>query len=258
MRRLIVEEPMSQAAVWSRRLAIFAVAVAAVAVLVTRFRIVDAPTGLVVFGSAILLACVALLLAGAAAVVIWRTGRRGLARLLTAVVLACGLLAWPAWLAAQAVRLPAISDVSTDIDDPPQFSISQAAAEARGGRNPFWRSPAERQAQRAAYPGAQPILLEMEGEEAYQLVLKAVHALDWKIIDQSPVGGRAGYGHIDAVARTLIMGFPNDITVRIKPLGGQTKVDIRAVSRYGRSDFGVNARLIERLAEEIQNQLDEK
>ncbi|MFT4097616.1 MAG: DUF1499 domain-containing protein, partial [Rhodoblastus sp.] len=120
------------------------------------------------------------------------------------------------------------------------------------------RAASERQPQRAAYPGVQPILLELEGDEAYQLILKAVQALGWKIIEQSAPGGRAGLGHVDAVARTLIMGFPDDITIRIQPLAGQTKIDVRSVSRYGRNDFGVNARRIERFAEELQTQLDAK
>lgn len=115
-----------------------------------------------------------------------------------------------------------------------------------------------RQQQRAAYPGVQAILLELEGDEAYQLVLKAVQARGWKIIDQAPPGGRSGLGHVDAVARTLIMGFPDDITIRIKPLAGQTKIDMRSVSRYGRNDFGVNAKRIESFAQEMQNQIDTK
>ena len=100
--------------------------------------------------------------------------------------------------------------------------------------------------------------VELEGDDAYQLILRAVQALGWKIIDQSAPGGRAGLGHIDAVARTLVMGFPDDITIRVQPLAGQTKIDVRSVSRYGRNDFGVNARRIERFAEELQTQLDAK
>ncbi|MFT4096997.1 MAG: DUF1499 domain-containing protein, partial [Rhodoblastus sp.] len=143
MRRVIVEEPMSQAAVWSLRLAVFALAVAAVAVVVTRFQFVDAPAGLAVFGSSILLACIALLLAGTAAVVIWRTGRRGVGQTVGGIVLACLLLAFPAYLAFLSLRLPVLNDISTDIADPPQFSLSRRATEARAGRNPRARAASE-------------------------------------------------------------------------------------------------------------------
>ncbi len=258
MRRLILEEPVSKSAIWSLRLAAFALAVAGVSVVVTRFQLVDVPAGLAVFASAILLDCLALLLAGAAAVIIWRTGRHGLSQALAGTALALVLLAYPGYMASQAARLPLLNDISTDIADPPEFSLSKRATEARGGRNPRSRALPERQPQRAAYPGVQPVLLELEGDEAYQLVLKAVQAMGWKIVDQSPPGGRAGLGHVDAIARTLIMGFPDDITIRVAPLAGQTKIDVRSVSRYGRNDFGVNARRIERFAEELQTQLDAK
>ena len=76
MRRLIVEEPLSRAAVWSRRVAIFALATAIMAVGVARLG-ANPGGALVVFGAALTLAFVALLLSAAAAVVIWRTGRRG-------------------------------------------------------------------------------------------------------------------------------------------------------------------------------------
>ena len=114
MRRLIVEEPVSQAAVWSWRLAVFALAVGAVAVGLTRFQLVDAPAGLAVFGSAILIACSALLLAGAAAVVVWRTGRGGLGLALGATALACVFLAAPAWPkpCARAKPMPAEEPVT--------------------------------------------------------------------------------------------------------------------------------------------------
>jgi uncharacterized protein (DUF1499 family) len=37
---------------------------------------------------------------------------------------------------------------------------------------------------------------------------------------------------------------------------GQTRIDVRSVSRYGRHDFGVNAKRIETFAREMQTQLD--
>ena len=256
MRRQIVEEPECLSAVWSLRLGVFALAVGAIAIGVTRFQLVEVPAGLAVFGSAILIACIALLLAATAAVVIWRTGRRGGVKALGGALLAAAWLAWPGWLATQAMRLPVLNDVTTDVADPPQFSMSRKATEARGDKMPPAPSALMRQQQRIAYPGVQAILLEVEADEAYQLVLKAVQARGWKIIDQSGPGGRSGLGHVDAVDRTLIMGFPDDITIRIKPLAGQTKIDVRSASRYGRNDFGVNARRVEQFAQEMQNQLD--
>ncbi len=53
------------------------------------------------------------------------------------------------------------------------------------------------------------------------------------------------------------MGFRDDVTIRIRPLAGQSRIDIRSVSRLGRHDFGANARRIAAFAEQLQTQLDE-
>ena len=87
-----------------------------------------------------------------------------------------------------------------------------------------------------------PIRTGAHGNTAFALVLSAVDALGWQLVEQNPPGGRIGDGRIEAIDRTLIMRFPDDITIRVRPLAGQTRVDVRSVSRYGRHDFGVNAR----------------
>ena len=99
-------------------------------------------------------------------------------------------------------------------------------------------APATRRAQVAAYPGVQPKVIDADGEEAFQLVIKTLAARGWKIVDQTAPGGRSGLGHIDAVDRTPIMAFPDDITIRLRPLPGQMRIDVRSASRYGRHDFG--------------------
>jgi uncharacterized protein (DUF1499 family) len=256
MRRLIIEEPYSRAALWSRRLALFSLAVGAIAVMLARSQAVDPTATLSVFAGGVLIACLALLFAGTAAVVIWRTGRRGAGIVASGVFLAALLLCYPAYLAANAVRLPLLNDVSTDIVDPPQFSRSKIALAARGQHTPEVTPPQARQEQRLAYPNVQPILLDQEADETYQLVLRAIGARGWKIVEQTPPGGRIGVGHIDAVDRTLIMGFPADVTIRIRPLAGPTRIDVRSVSRVGRHDYGSNAQRISKFAAEIQNQLD--
>lgn len=259
MRIVPIEKPFSSAALWCRRLAIFALAVGGVGVAITRMRLVEVPAGIAVFASAMALACIALLLAAAAWVGMWRTGRRGVGASIVGVACALGLLGLPFSMAVQALRLPVLRDVSTDLRDPPTFSQSSAALSARGGLTPPVTPPESAAAQRAAYPDVQPILVELEADEAFQLALKAAQDRGWTIIDRTPPSvGRSGLGHIDAIDRTLVMGFPEDITIRIKPLAGQTRIDVRSVSRYGRNDFGTNAKRIVAYAQALQTQLDTK
>lgn len=257
MRRLILEEPYSRAAIWSRRLALLACLVGAGAIAAARLARLDSALSLAALWGAIALACAALLAAGAASVVIWRTGRRGVGLVVAAVLLAALPLAFPSWLAVKALRLPVLNDISTDLADPPEFSRSAQALAARGGRIPPAVEPERRQAQRVAYPNVQPIIVDLDADEAHALLLKVVGALGWRLVEQRPPGQRSGLAHIDAYDRTLVMGFTDDVTIRIRPLAGQSRIDIRSASRLGRHDFGANAKRIAAFAEELQAQLDE-
>jgi len=257
MRRLIIEEPYSDSALWSRRLAVFAAAVIGIGLLLARAGL-DPTAVLAIIGSAIVIACLAVLCAGAATVSIWRTGRRGVGLLLSGAFLAALLLAYPAYLAVQSVRLPVLNDVSTDLDDPPAFSLSSTALAARKDWVPAVVSSSVRQEQAKAYPDVQPILLDLDGDEAFQTVLRAATVGHWKIIQAIPPGGRLGLGHVDAFDRGVVLGFADYITIRIRPLAGQTRVDVRSVSRVGRHDFGANAQRIEAFAEELKTEAEAK
>jgi uncharacterized protein (DUF1499 family) len=256
MRRLIIEEPYSQAAIWSRRLSLFALAVAAIAVLLSRLSNIETTAVIAVLGAAFLFACIAILLAATAGIVIWRTGCRGTGVAVAGGLLAIALLLYPGYLSVKAIALPKINDISTDLTDPPAFSRSARALAARAGHSPPTLDAKQRELQLRAYPAVQPVVLDLDPDEAYQLVLKTVDELRWRVIEKVQPGGRTGIGHVDAIDRTLIMGFPDDVTIRIQPLAGQTRVDVRSASRNGAHDFGTNAHRIEAFIAELQNQLE--
>jgi uncharacterized protein (DUF1499 family) len=256
MKHVAWDEPTSATARWSLRFALFSMALCVIAIIIIRTRAADVAAGVSVFGFAILSACAAVLLAFAASAIIWRTGRKGMGLSVLGVLLAAVVLAWPAYLAVQAVRLPILNDISTDINNPPGFSRSSRALEARSGHVPAELTSDMRLPQTRAYPNVQPIVIDLDGDEAFQLVLASAKVLGWQVIESSAPGGRIGDGRIEAIDRTLIMRFPDDITIRVRPGAGQSRIDVRSVSRYGRHDFGVNARRIERFARTMQEQLD--
>lgn len=244
MRRLVVELPPSRAALWSGRLAVFAASVLAIAVLLSRLDRIDLPAVLTVLGAGFVLALAAVALSVSAFFVIWADGRPGFAGALGGLMLAAVLMAWPALLAVQAMRLPQLSDVSTDVVDPPAFSRSRKALDARVGTTPPEVPAARRQAQQAAYPGVAPILLEFTPQETFALALKAAQQRGWQILEASPPGGRSGIGRIEAVDRSFIMRFPSDVTIRVRPLATGARIDVRSASRDWAHDFGDNARRI--------------
>src|SRR5258705_7051801 len=63
-------------------------------------------------------------------------------------------------------------------------------------------------------------------------------------------------GHIEAIAQTLIMGFREDVAIRVRPDGEDSRVDIRSASRYFDSDLGSNAARVSRLIDDINTAVD--
>jgi uncharacterized protein (DUF1499 family) len=219
---------------------------------------VDAGAVLTVFAAALTLAFLALLLAGSAGVVIWRTGRRGAGHAALGCFLSLALLAYPVYLAAIALSLPMMADVTTDFASPPAFMISAKARAARVGVTPPAWNPADEALQQDAYPKVQPILVDLEPTQAYQLVLRVTKDLGWKIVDANPPNLRVdGVAQIEAIARSPVFGFADDIAMRVRPLASQTRIDLRSVSRVGRQDFGANARHFARFAAAVQDALQE-
>ena len=233
MRRLIIEEPVSRAAIWSGRTAWFALAVTAVAVAFMRFQLVDILPGFVSLAAALGVAVAAVLLAFAAFVRIWMEGRRGVGEAVKGLVLALVILAYPGLYALRALTLPALNDISTDIDDPPAFSRSRASLEARNGRLPPDVAREKRIAQRDAYPQVAPLTLDLAPEETFDLVRKAAANRGWQVIETVRPGGRVGLGRIEAVDRSFLLRLPDDITVRIRPRADGSRIDVRSASRIG-------------------------
>jgi len=259
MRRIIVEEPFSQAAVWSSRLAVFALACAAVSVALARLLGAEPRSALTVFGAALTLAFLSIWLAAAAAVVIWRTGMRGAGKAGAGFALASLLLAYPAYLTFRAVALPPLADVSTDFDQPPSFMISTKAREARSGYKPPVFNRATEAEQRQAYPDIAPLFVDLEAPQAYQMSLRVAKDVGWRIVDASPPNLRGdGVAHIEALDRSPVFGFPVDIAIRVTPLANQTRIDIRSTLRVGKHDFGANARRIRKFLLAAQDFQEEK
>src|SRR5215470_19617667 len=96
-RRRIAEEPVSQIAIWARRLALFALAVAFIAVIAVHTDYVEAIPGRAILGVAIGIAMVGMLFAVAAFVVIWREGLKGFGLALLAFLIGIALIADPAY-----------------------------------------------------------------------------------------------------------------------------------------------------------------
>lgn len=244
-RRLYTEVRITWLATLARRLAIFALPVIALSIGLHRLGLVEYEVAYATLTAGIAVAALAALVAVAAFVVIWNEGLRGLGRAIAAFLIGIAVLAWPMFEVVRSSTLPAIADITTDPSDPPRFT---AVASARpSGANPV-AYPGEETAvrQRIAYPGVQPLELDANPDEAFNIALAIVEKNGWRVLDSVTPRGGQREGRIEAVALTLIMGFREDLSIRIRSSGGMMKIDMRSASRYGNHDFGNNARRIEK------------
>ena len=62
-------------------------------------------------------------------------------------------------------------------------------------------------------------------------------------------------GIIEAVARTPILGFRDDVVVRVRATTDGARIDVRSASRYGRHDLGTNATRVRNLIDDIDDVL---
>jgi uncharacterized protein (DUF1499 family) len=138
-----------------------------------------------------------------------------------------------------AQRVPPIHDITTDVDNPPPF-VALLPLRA-GAPNPAsYGGPGVAAQQRSAYPEIAPIVLNMPPDRAFALALDTARAMGWQMVAEAPAEGR-----IEATDTTLWFGFKDDIVIRVTPSVGGSRIDVRSVSRVGRSDVGTNARRID-------------
>jgi len=257
-RYTLVDEPMSRLAVWARRMAVFSLAAVIVSIIIVRSEWLDIGPAITTFVVALAPSILALLLALAALVVIWIDGLRGLGRAFAAMAIATALLAYPGYLAYRAYKLPWLYDITTDPIDPPRY---EALARLRPREaNPItYAGLYAAQQQRAAYPDIEPLDEDATPEVAFKAALAVITKRKWIIIDRRPPQPPRREGHIEAVARTLIMGLRDDVVVRVRGGADGSRIDVRSSSRFGSFDFGSNAARIRSLIDDIDDAIgDEK
>ena len=169
---------------------------------------------------------------------VWRGQRRRAWLALVGLIVGLVVVGLPWQMKRTAQRVPPIHDITTDTDDPPRFtdilSLRKYAPNAADYGGPDLAAQ-----QQAAYPDIQPLILRLPSQQAFTQALRAAHAMGWDIVAVNPAEGR-----IEATDTTLWFGFKDDIVVRIRARGDESRIDVRSVSRVGKSDVGTNARRI--------------
>ncbi len=249
-------EPVSVLANWARALALFALVATVGSVLIIRFAFLEMRPALATFLGALGLAGLSILASLAGFAAIWHYGTRGTARILLALLIDAAILAYPGYLAWQYRSLPAIHDISTDPIDPPRFEQLAKLRIADGANPATYAGLYSAEQQHAAYPDIEPVTMDVPPAKAFDEVLKLVHRRKWTIIDERPPQPPRNIGRIEAVARTPIMGFREDVAIRVVPDADGARIDIRSASRYFEHDLGTNAARVAKLIDDLNDMSD--
>ncbi len=245
-----MDQRTSRLALWARRMALFSLAAATLSVVIVHSGLLEIGPAVVTFGASLALAILALLLAFAGFVSIWKEGHSGIGASLAAIGIAILILAYPAYIAIKARNLPWIHDITTDPIDPPRYD-TLARARPRDANSAIYAGLATAEQQLAAYPDIEPLDGDISPRSAYDAALAIINRRRYRVVEARPPDqGREG--RIEAVARTPIMGFRDDVVVRVRPFEGGARIDIRSSSRYGSFDFGGNAARVRSLLEQIE------
>lgn len=249
-------EPVSSLASWARNLAVFAVVAVLVSIAIVRFGFLEMKPALATFLGGLAIAALSILFGLAGFAAIWQNGSRGMSRILLAFLIDGAILAYPAYLGLQYRKLPAIHDITTDPIDPPRFDALARLRTGDGANPAVYAGLYSAEQQRHFYPDIEPIELEISVDRAYAIALQLVNKRKWLVIDERAPQPPRRIGRIEAVARSPIMGFREDISIRVVPDGDDSRVDIRSASRYFESDLGSNAARVTKFIDDLNTAAD--
>ncbi|WP_195161747.1 DUF1499 domain-containing protein [Mesorhizobium sp. NBSH29] len=225
------EPRRARGAAWSRRFGIFAGLLFLMAALGHRLDLLATPDFLTVLSVAAALAGLALLCAAASFRRVWNHGDAGGRDLVTGVAVALLVLAPVLVALVLSVRLPPLNDITTDLADPPP--LESASLQRPSGAAAL---------QTRAYPEITGRSYVLDMEQVAAAARKLAEESGWQKQGDDTVTDTVTTMHW--VAKTPILAFPSDVTIRVTDEGVASYVDMRSASRFGRNDLGDNARRI--------------
>ncbi len=156
------------------------------------------------------------------------------------------LVGLPILALASMSKVPAIHDISTDLENRIEFTPDVAAASSN--QDP----PAEQRAiveglQKSGYPDIAPVVLALPADQAFVRAKAVAEKMPgWNVTHADAETGR-----IEATATSKLFHFVDDIAIRVRPEGAGSRVDLRSRSRVGQSDLGANAARIRAFSAEL-------
>lgn len=250
--RYVVKE--AHEARWVRRIAVFFLQLLILTAVLHRFFGLNTAATVNLIGVSMVGLALAVLIAVVSLIRIWFGGQTGAANNFAAIIVGLIGLALPAFFLSKAFLSPVLNDVQTSPADPLDYTV--LSEQRPRDANPLaGQSQEAAQRQAEAYPDIGPIVVDRSAAAVFTVVNEAVNQLGWTVVvNETP--GESGIGRIEATDSTMIMGYTDDVVVRVKGNDTSAVVDIRSASRYGTHDFGANADRVRTFYEEVNTALE--
>jgi uncharacterized protein (DUF1499 family) len=168
--------------------------------------------------------------------------RAGLPRAITGTILGL-IIAVPILMIINNVRkYPPINDITTDVDNPPEF-VHATALPANRGRDMKYDRARYAALQQKGYGTVAPLKLDAPPDAVFAKVRVMAAAIPiWRVTYTNPQTKT-----LEGVATSRLFRFKDDFVVQVRPSGnGASLVEMRSKSRDGVGDLGTNYHRIER------------
>ncbi|MEL6784387.1 MAG: DUF1499 domain-containing protein [Pseudomonadota bacterium] len=180
----------SRAAQWCQRLAVFAIPYLAIVVLGHRFGAIDTQSTFWLLGLGVLILLVALMTGVRGLYELWTYGNQGGIRSARGIALSLILLLPFIWFGAKAFTLPPLYDVSTDLEDPPEFDTAlDDRASATNPIEPF--NDVTRDLQLIHYPQIAARRYPLGVARVFRTVVLTIREQNWTVLTANTEQGQA-------------------------------------------------------------------
>lgn len=137
-------------------------------------------------------------------------------------------------------KVPRIHDISTNTESNIEFIHARGLRDPSDNSLDFPESSVVEQ-QKSFYANIRPLEVVAPPSLVFNKSLKVATDLGWEIVYRNEEQMQ-----FEAVDKTAIFEFADDIVIRVTGSDAGSTIDMRSVSRVGVSDLGANAKRIER------------
>lgn len=232
---------------WSLRISLFALLMAGLAVFGLRLSIIDFQPALIGLAGTTLAGLLAIVLGLIGTLRAIKAKETRIASTLAGSTLGFLVVAPVLMTLMAGAGTPRIHDISTDLAHPPEFVAIKALRTP--AHNSLDRLEPENLAalQKSGYPDLAPLFIPRPFDQVFEQAVVLVKKHGWEIAAASAANGR-----IEATDTTRIMGFKDDVVIRVQAAGNKTQVDMRSASRAGKGDLGLNAKRIRQFLADLE------